>query len=227
MSGSGGGFITVADSNHTVLYLQPTDFGVLIDTGYSTSQNPFREQNEVYTVATQTVSQAANNSMQYGTYGRTLLPTLRAVLSLGKNIDQSNFSVFDEDELFSGAARTWSPTSTIPNGADGGFLVSLFSGNALHFAGIASGQSTSTACYVYSARTRAWTQTGSLATPRDGAGVAVLDNGQVLAAGGDYLTSAELYNPQSGAWSGEAARLDLCAALEGAALCSACVGHPR
>ena len=64
VSSVGGGFITVADSNHTVLYLEPTNFGVLIDAGYNTSiTGPIfaLDENEVYNFAAATVSQTATN----------------------------------------------------------------------------------------------------------------------------------------------------------------------
>ena len=51
MSSSGGGFITVGDANHTVLYLAPTTFGVLIDAGFNTTYNApgyYMDGNEVY-----------------------------------------------------------------------------------------------------------------------------------------------------------------------------------
>jgi N-acetylneuraminic acid mutarotase len=56
-----------------------------------------------------------------------------------------------------------------------------------------------------------WTPTGSLAVPRAGYSLSVLESGQVLAAGGQtcapdftqcvVTASAELYDPDSGAWS--------------------------
>ena len=92
VSSSGGGYITVADSNHTVLYLAPTGFGVLIDATYNTSYNingtgayASLDYNEVYNVATGVVSQTATNlnQYQYSAADRTFLPTIGAVLSIG------------------------------------------------------------------------------------------------------------------------------------------------
>jgi hypothetical protein len=51
----------------------------------------------------------------------------------------------------------------------------------------------------------AWAATGSLNTVRDDDTATLLNNGQVLVAGGDgnsgYLSSAELYNPATGIWT--------------------------
>jgi hypothetical protein len=50
-----------------------------------------------------------------------------------------------------------------------------------------------------------WSDTGSLATARDGHTATLLPNGKVLVAGGfvccDSLASAELYDPASGTWT--------------------------
>ena len=117
VSSSGGGFITVADANHTVLYLAPTGFGVLIDTGFdfsnSTSPSFYREQNAVYTIATAAVSQAPNNLNQTNPGDRTLLPTIGAVLSVGYDSAHPSDATASEAELYSGAAGTWAETGQL------------------------------------------------------------------------------------------------------------------
>jgi len=64
---------------------------------------------------------------------------------------------------------------------------------------------------VYNPSTGEWTATGSLNDSRASAATLLLESGEVLTAGGysnagngatnTYLTSAELYNPSTGAWS--------------------------
>jgi N-acetylneuraminic acid mutarotase len=64
---------------------------------------------------------------------------------------------------------------------------------------------------IYNPNTGTWTATGSLNVSRASAATLLLQNGQVLAAGGynntgnnnpnTYLTSAELYDPSTGQWN--------------------------
>ena len=236
VSGLGGGFITVADSNHMVLYLQPTDFGVLIDTGYdatnSSSPRYAKEQNALYTVATQAVSQAPDSLSQFAVGGRTLLPTIRAVLSSGSSSTLPfNYSANDA-ELYSGAAGTWTETGSFRNGGVSGPLVTLYSGNALQIGGYGSD---GTGCQIYSPSSNTWRETGPLAAARGLAGVALLNNGKVLIAGGNNDPSgpgaeAELYDELAGTWSSEATCLSICAFLgfsQGLLRVDACHGRPQ
>ena len=236
VSGLGGGFITVADSNQMVLYLQPTDFGVLIDTGYdatnSSSPRYAKEQNALYTVATQAVSQAPDSLSQFAVGGRTLLPTIRAVLSSGSSSTLPfNYSANDA-ELYSGAAGTWTETGSFRNGGVSGPLVTLYSGNALQIGGYGSD---GTGCQIYSPSSNTWRETGPLAAAGGLAGVALLNNGKVLIAGGNNDPSgpgaeAELYDELAGTWSSEATCLSICAFLgfsQGLLRVDACHGRPQ
>ena len=55
---------------------------------------------------------------------------------------------------------------------------------------------------IYDPATGVWTPTGNLTMAREGAQAALLPNGQVLVAGGDFGTaSAELYDPATGMWT--------------------------
>ena len=54
------------------------------------------------------------------------------------------------------------------------------------------------------AATGSWTVTGSMSAPRSGATATLLQNGEVLAAGGatgSAAATAELYNPATGTWT--------------------------
>ena len=145
VSGSGGGFITVADSNHTVLYLAPTGFGVLIDAGINTTYSPpgypngiqSLDTNEVYNVATGVVSQAATNLNQEASGDRTFLPTIGAVLSIGSvglkpDVYINTGPPYVNSELFLTASQTWASAGTPVGGnTDELGLVTLHSGDAL------------------------------------------------------------------------------------------------
>ena len=145
VSSSGGGFITVADFNHTVLYLAPTGFGVLIDENYNATYNingtgayDTLDYNELYDVATGVASQTATNlnQYQYSAADRTFLPTIGAVLSVGDIGFQASASSvggpYVNSELFLTASQTWASAGTQVGGnTDELNLVTLFSGNAL------------------------------------------------------------------------------------------------
>lgn len=95
-------------------------------------------------------------------------------------------------------ARSGHTATLLPNGevlvAGGSFSVSI--------AGIVSYTATAE---LYNPSTGQWTATGSMTTPRSAYGATLLQNGQVLVAGGintnGTLASAELYNPSTGAWT--------------------------
>ena len=238
VSSSGGGFITVADFNHTVLYLAPTGFGVLIDAGYNTTYNingtgayESLDFNEVYNVATGVVSQTATNLNQYeASDPRTFLPTSRAVLSIGSvgyhASASSTGGPYINSELFLTAPQTWVSAGTPIGGntAEIG-LVTLFSGDAL-LVGSFYHYINSTYQYytsdnqIFSAATRAWSETAPLPVPRTALGISLLRDGRVLASGGAAFSGAappengsyniaDLYNPLAGTWSSESAHLQL------------------
>lgn len=54
---------------------------------------------------------------------------------------------------------------------------------------------------LFDPATGKWTLTGSMNTARSGHTATLLQNGQVLVAGGDTFGTAELYNPATGTWT--------------------------
>jgi hypothetical protein len=86
----------------------------------------------------------------------------------------------------------------------------LNDGRVLVVGGDSSGGSPETlgllgTCELYDPATGTWSKTGSLNTPRDGFTATVLQNGEVLVAGGvdnsdKPLETAELYDPTKGTW---------------------------
>ena len=63
----------------------------------------------------------------------------------------------------------------------------------------------STDCYLYTVASGSWSQTGSLALARDGAGIVTLQDGTALAVSGvtaNGLTfTCEVYSPLTGTWT--------------------------
>ena len=230
VSSSGGGFITVADSNHTVLYLRPANFGVLINANENTTYNfptpdAFQtlDLNEVYDVATGVVSQTATNFNQHRAGARTFLPTIKAVLSVGGVGQQTQTGTgppYYNSELYSTASRTWVSAGTPVGGNTQELaLVTLFSGEALLVGQIYTYNSSTDYGFhqdnqIYSPATGAWRKTAPLSLARQALGVSLLRNGRVLVSGGapldggvEVYDSAELYDPLAGTWSSESAHL--------------------
>ena len=85
--------------------------------------------------------------------------------------------------------------------------VLVMGGTTVDFDGV-----TVTSAELYNPATGAWTATGSMLQSRERHTATVLQNGQVLVAGGDYydgvnagfLTECELYDPTLGTWSATA-----------------------
>ena len=238
VSSSGGGFITVADFNHTVLYLAPTGFGVLIDAGRNASYNipgypngfQSLDTNELYDVATGVASQTATSLNQDTSGDRTFLPTIGAVLSVGSVGLKADISIntgppYVNSELFVTASQRWASAGTPVGGNTNELgLVTLHSGDAL-LVGSTDHYINSTYQYsdnqIFSAATRAWSETAPLPVPRMALGFSLLRDGRVLASGGlpYYGTAplegtsydiADLYDPLAGTWSSKSAHTSNC-----------------
>ena len=239
VSSSVGGFITVADFNHTVLYLAPTGFGVLIDAGTNTTYSPpgypngfdSLDSNELYNVATGVVSQTATNLNQEASGDRTFLPTIGAVLSVGPfglyaNVSMNQGPPYYNSELFLTASQTWASAGNPVGGNTADIsLVTLHSGDALlvgsqYIYNSSTDYGFHSDNQIFSAATRAWSETAPLPVPRTALGISLLRNGRVLASGGAAFSGAappedgsydiaDLYDPLAGTWSSESAHLQL------------------
>jgi WD40 repeat protein len=114
-------------------------------------------------------------------------------------------------ELYDPASGSWTATGDmVTPGAWGQTATLLRDGRVLvvgGYGGIAVG--TLSSAELYDPASGTWTATGSMARPRVGHTATLLPDGRVLVVGGDGgsaaalpLTSAELYDPTSGTWSG-------------------------
>jgi N-acetylneuraminic acid mutarotase len=113
-------------------------------------------------------------------------------------------------ELYNPDTGLWSNTEDMNEARAEFILIRMADGKALAIGGMGiNGELKS--CEVYDPTTGAWSTTGSLAIFRAFAGAALLADGKVLVAGGSYdsgnnnwvyLSSAELYDPGTGLWSG-------------------------
>jgi hypothetical protein len=121
-------------------------------------------------------------------------------------------------ELYNPATGQWTLTGSMsqPRCLHGATL--LPDGSVLVSGGVNSlydfSRPTVSGAEIYNPNTGTWTATGSLNVSRASAATLLLQNGQVLAAGGynntgnnnpnTYLTSAELYDPSTGQWNSTA-----------------------
>jgi N-acetylneuraminic acid mutarotase len=139
---------------------------------------------------------SSTGSLSVARYGHTatLLPNGKVLVVGG---DTSG-------ELYNPAAGTWSSAGLLAHGRAGHTATLLANGKVL----IAGGGSR--AAELYNPTNGTWSLSGSLITLRTGHTATLLADGKVLVAGGQYFTngspiiilsSSELYDPATGAWS--------------------------
>jgi hypothetical protein len=148
-------------------------------------------------------------------HSATLLPSGNVLAAGGLFISQDRMGfistfVVASAELYDPVAATWSPTGSLATARYSDAVALLPSGKVLAAGGAHLTISGTFSEYIASAElydpdAGTWSATGSLASARAGAGVALLQSGRVLVAGGSgsdgILASAELYDPEALTWS--------------------------
>jgi N-acetylneuraminic acid mutarotase len=138
----------------------------------------------------------------------TLLPNGQVLVAGGSTYEASCFA---SAELYTPSTGQWTSTGSMTQPRCYHSATLLPNGEVLIAGGVDSlynSPDTSTTAELYNPSTGTWQATGSLNTGR-ASQVALLENGQVLAAGGYntsnstsiYLASVELYQPSTGKWS--------------------------
>jgi Kelch motif protein len=152
---------------------------------------------------------SATGSLNVARYGHiaTLLVDGQVLVVGGVN-DSTGY--LSSAELYNPSTGKWTLTGSLNTARYGHNMVRLQSGQVL----VAGGTDPTACCgapplataELYNPSTGTWTATGSMMTGRDDFIMALLPNGEVLAAGGDngngtFFSSAELYNPATGTWT--------------------------
>ncbi len=113
-------------------------------------------------------------------------------------------------ELYDPAKGKWTFTGSTSVSRSGDAALLLPNGQVLVAGGNdmnATGAPALASAELYNPSTGTWTATGSMTRARTGFAVALLQNGEVLVAGGDQApgsgipSTAELYNPATGTWT--------------------------
>ncbi len=152
---------------------------------------------------------STTGSMNFARDGHTatLLQNGQVLVADGFN-DTNGF--LTSAELYNPAKGKWTLTgsTSVSRSGDGALLlpngqVLLAGGNDMN----ATGAPALTSAELYNPSTGTWSATGSMTTPRTDFTLVLLQNGEVLAAGGDQApgsgnpSTAELYNPATGTWT--------------------------
>jgi galactose oxidase-like protein len=149
----------------------------------------------------------------------TLLPNGQVLVTGGEN---AAGKILTSAELYNPATGKWTVTGSTATPRVSHTATLLTNGEVLVAGGIVGFNcSIAAGCMpiytaiaeLYNPATGKWTTTGSMTTPRSSQGATLLQNGQVLIAGGIqnfpgqttnspyWLASAELYDPSKGTWS--------------------------
>jgi len=147
-------------------------------------------------------------------YTTTLLPNGR-VLAVGGRVhtgpDYFDYKAIAFADLYAPTTGKWKPTGTMTISREDHSTVLLNNGQVLAIGGttVDFNGVTVASTELYDSTTGSWAATGSMLQGRERFTATLLQNGQVLVAGGDYydgvnagfLTECELYDSAVGTWS--------------------------
>lgn len=212
---SASGSLVTARADAAMVTL--ADGQVLVAGGQDASGNPLADA-ELYNPTTGTWAATQALPLPLTDATATRLAGGDVLVAGGLTLAGGTLQATAATELFNPGNGTWSTTGTLPAASYQAAAVLLSSsGDVLYAGGMtgtgASAATTSTSA-VYDPATNKWTPTaGQLTLGVSGAAAGLLQNGEVLLAGGEsqvkggaasVTSEAELYQPSSGTWSATA-----------------------
>ena len=181
---------------------------VLVTGGRNSNSASLLDSTELYDPTTGRWNYTGKLNMARSSHSATLLPNGK-VLVAGGNTSTAppSFGITNSAELYDPDTGTWSTTGSLI-GETSGHTATLLPNGKVLVAGGWGGNSALNKAELYDPTTGTWSVTGSLIVARYWHTATPLKNGMVLVVGGSNdgdlastLSSAELYNPETGTWS--------------------------
>jgi large repetitive protein len=199
------GSLNTARYDHTATLLQNGQ--VLVTGGVDINGNPLSSA-ELYDPATGKWTPTGSMSEGRSAYTATLLPNGNVLVAGGAG----ETGCLAAAELYSPLKAKWTSTGSLTQPRCSHSAALLPTGEVLAAGGVEGepdGLETLAAAELYNPSTGTWHTTGSLNFARANGAAALLENGQVLLAGGYNFsngsetipTGAELYNPSTALWT--------------------------
>ncbi len=195
------GSMGTARSYHTATLLGTgTNAKVLVAGGFNASGQTLASA-ELYDPVAGTFSPTANNMPNKAVgHTATLLGSGKVLVTGGGNASS---------ELYDPVTNTWSAGGGMSSQRSYHTATLLLNGKVLIAGGSANNGATTNTAQLYNPATGAFTATGNMTVSRDFHTATLLSNGKVLIAGGrtssgsgyTYASTAELYDPATGAFS--------------------------
>jgi uncharacterized repeat protein (TIGR01451 family) len=188
--------LSVARDRPSVAVLQ--DGRVLVAGGFDNNGDPLSSV-EIYDPAAGTWSTAS--PMPAAGWGMAVATMAdgRVLFAGGDLSSAGSTSVSAVAEIYDPVAGTWTATAPMPSADYSQAAVLLGNGDVLVAGGEEEGCCGAVQAALYDPGTGTWSSTGPTNAHSDGS-MAVLDDGQVLLAGG-YTSFTDIYDPASNTWS--------------------------
>jgi len=203
------GTLNVPRNGHTATQLEN---GLVLVVGGKSSNGTIVASAELYDPATGKWTVTGSMSVGRTAFTATLLQNGEVLVAGGSDYA---INCYATAELYNPSTGQWKLTGSMTRQRCLHSATLLPNGDVLVSGGANSiydySKPTVNSSEVYNPSTGEWTATGSLNDSRASAATLLLESGEVLTAGGysnagngaanTYLTSAELHNPSTGAWS--------------------------